>query len=190
MPTYVANNNEFDETEIQKAIDDFSANVDIENKATFIAYKNEKDDIAVSEFSPEITESLTYTPGDGVLEYAVFHIGFNNWKNTTGDLYYTITCDELLKTVAGTAYVKEKNLLFPETYYEDKWYDTLNPATTTATRILKSNIYVGNVTEVKVGFKNVTFTTLADRGGSFSNEKNCKKNICIVADCRKPHFHL
>lgn len=169
VPTFAANTEGLNESEIQEAINNFSASIDVEDGATFIAYKNTNNDVVIGEYTPEITKSLSYTPGDGVLEYAVFHLGFNNWTNSTGSLYYTITADEYLKTVAGTAYVKENTALFPDTYYEDKWYTTLNPATTTATRTLAS-VNVGSATKVKVGFKNVTFTTLKGEGGSFTNQ--------------------
>lgn len=105
---------------------------------------------------------------DGELEWAVFHLGFNNWTDTTNSLYFTVSADEPMSKVYGTAYVDATSLLFPKSYYNSSFTKYLGSAFT-ATRTLASNIDVGDETEVRIGFKNVILVTTAGDNGSFVN---------------------
>ena len=172
--TLEASDGSLSTTEIESLISDTMFDLDLDDGATetYILYKNENGKAVIEEYNEEIMPLLDYTPGDGVLEYAVFHLGFKNWTSTTGDLYYTLTADEFIKTVAGTAYVKNTSVLYTiinGPYYEDSWYHTISGGSRNITRALKDDINVGDEEEVKVGFESVTITTVGGRGGSFSN---------------------
>lgn len=105
---------------------------------------------------------------DGVLEWAAFHLGFNNWNNDTGRLYFTISADEPMKKVTGNAYVKSTSILFPTTYYSDSFNKSLGGSMNTS-RVLYENVDTGDEDRVRVGFSNVVLLTVADEYGYFSN---------------------
>lgn len=105
---------------------------------------------------------------DGVLEWAAFHLGFNNWNNDTGRLYFTISADEPMKKVTGNAYVKSTSILFPTTYYSDSFNKSLGGSMNTS-RVLHENVDTGDEDRVRVGFSNVVLLTVADEYGYFSN---------------------
>ena len=163
-------------SEIESLICDSSFSLDAEDgaTATYIIYKDESGNAVIEAYDSEIMPCLDYTPGDGVLEYAVFHLGFKNWTSTstTGDLYYTLTADEKIQTVAGTAYVENPSALYTllhGAYYKDTWYHTIKGGSTYISKSLEDDIDVGDIDEVKVGFESVTITTTENRGGSFVN---------------------
>ena len=105
---------------------------------------------------------------DGELEWASFHLGFNDWNDDTGRLYFTIAADEPMSKVTGNAYVKSTSFLRPKTFYSDSFDKKLNGSMNTS-RTLKDNVDTGDVEKVRVGFSNVVLVTIADEKGYFSN---------------------
>lgn len=105
---------------------------------------------------------------DGELEWAIFHLGFNDWNDDTGRLYFTISADEPMSTVAGNAYVKSTSILFPTTYYSNSFSKSLYGSMNTS-RTLKDDVDTGDEDKVRVGFSGVVLTTVAGETGYFSN---------------------
>lgn len=105
---------------------------------------------------------------DGILEWAAFHLGFNDWNDDTGRLYFSISADEPMSKVTGNAYVKSTSILFPATYYSDSFDKELNGSMNTG-RTLRDNVDTGDEDKVRVGFSSVVLTTVADEKGYFSN---------------------
>lgn len=105
---------------------------------------------------------------DGELEWAVFHLGFNNWNDDTGRLYFTISADEPMSKVTGNAYVKSTSWLFPETFYSDSFSKKLSGSMNTS-RTLKEKVDTGDEEKVRVGFSSVVLLTTADEKGYFSD---------------------
>lgn len=101
---------------------------------------------------------------DGILEWAIFHLGL---KNSTHDLYFTLSADEPVKVVWGEAYVKSTNLLASTTYYSNSFYEEVYSSS--SSRTIKSGIDTKDATKVIVGFKNAALKTIAGETGSFSN---------------------
>ncbi len=105
---------------------------------------------------------------DGELEWAVFHLGFNDWNDDTGRLYFTISADEPMSKVTGNAYVKSTSYLFPTTYYSDSFNKKLNGSMNTS-RTLQDDVDTGDAGKVRVGFSGVVLVTVANEKGYFSN---------------------
>ncbi len=101
-------------------------------------------------------------PNDGIIDVAIFHLGFTEWKNSTGRLYYTIKADEHISNASGRAYVKSTSFFGP-TYYDESFNHYFNQKSTGFSKSLKSKVYVGNETKVRVGFKNVKMRAVADK---------------------------
>lgn len=163
----IDSSNSFSESELESLINNTAFLLDAEDgaTATYIIYKDKNGDAVITDYDSEIMPYLDYEPGDGVLEYAVFHLGFKNWtsSSTTGDLYYTLTADERIKTVAGTAYVEHPNLLvslIQGPYYKDSWYHSIPGGSTYISKTLKDDIDVGNINEVS--FASLAITAGAD----------------------------
>lgn len=111
---------------------------------------------------------------DGELEWAIFHLGFNDWNDDTGRLYFTISADEPMSTVAGNAYVKSTSILFPTTYYSNSFSKSLYGSMNTS-RTLKDDVDTGDKDKVRVGFSGVVLTTVAGETGYFSNTSQVVK---------------
>lgn len=105
---------------------------------------------------------------DGVLEWAEFHLGFNDWNDDTGRLYFTISADEPMYGVSGSAYVKSTSVLHPATFYSDTFDKYLNGSMNTS-RTLYEDLYTEDEEKVRVGFSGVVLVTLAGDKGNFSN---------------------
>lgn len=105
---------------------------------------------------------------DGELEWAAFHLGFNDWNADTGRLYFTISADEPMSKVTGNAYVKSTSVLFPATYYSDSFNKKLNGSMNTS-RTLQEDVDTGDEDKVRVGFSGVILVTVAGEKGYFSN---------------------
>ena len=105
---------------------------------------------------------------DGELEWAAFHLGFNDWNDDTGRLYFTISADEPMSKVKGNAYVQSTSILFPATYYSDSFDEALGGSMNTSCT-LKDNVDTGDEDKVRVGFSSVVLTTVANEKGYFSN---------------------
>ena len=105
---------------------------------------------------------------DGELEWAKFHLGFVDWNDDTGRLYFTISADEPMSKVTGNAYVESTSILFPETYYSDSFNKKLNGSMNTS-RTLQEDVNTGDEEKVRVGFSSVILSTVAGEKGYFSN---------------------
>lgn len=116
----------------------------------------------------------TMDTADGELEWAAFHLGFNNWNNDTGRLYFTISADEPMSKVTGNAYVKSTSILNPQTFYSDSFDKNLNGSMNTS-RTLKEKVDTGDEEKVRVGFSSVVLVTVADEKGYFSNASQVVK---------------
>lgn len=114
------------------------------------------------------------TGADGVLSWAVFHLGFKYWTNYSNDLYYTISSDEPMNIVRGTAYVKSTSILNPKTYYNKPFTGYLRGSTNTS-RSLKEGVDMDGATAVIVGFSNVKMTTVAGKTASFGSASQVVK---------------
>lgn len=105
---------------------------------------------------------------DGELEWAAFHLGFNDWNDDTGRLYFSISADEPMSKVTGNAYVESTSILFPTSYYSDSFNKPLNGSMNTS-RTLQDDVDTGDEDKVRVGFSSVVLTTVANEKGYFSN---------------------
>ncbi len=105
---------------------------------------------------------------DGVLEWAIFHLGFNDWNEDTGRLYFTIEADEPITYVVGNAYVKSTSLISSIYYYNDVINDNMYKQFK-GTRVVCENVDTGSADKVRVGFSNLSFGTIASYG-SFAND--------------------
>lgn len=105
---------------------------------------------------------------DGVLEWAKFHLGFVDWNDDTGRLYYTISADEPMSYISGNAYVRSTSILFPEDFFNQSFSSNLYGSMNTG-RTLHDDVDTGDEEKVRIGFSGVTLTTVAGEKGSFSN---------------------
>lgn len=108
------------------------------------------------------------TGADGILNWATFHVGFKNWTNYSNDFYYTITSDEPMSVVKGTAFVKSPSIFFPKTYFNRSFTHSLG-GSTRLSKSLKEGVDVDGATEVVVGFQNVVMTTIAGDKANFGS---------------------
>lgn len=106
---------------------------------------------------------------DGVLEWAVFHLGLKDWTSSSNCLYYTLSADEFIKTISRTAYVRPTNLLINDYYYNKSLPSEVYSSNTS--RVLQYNIDVEGDTKVVVGYKNVVIRTMSGGTGSFTNSQ-------------------
>lgn len=137
---------------------------------TVVLTRNEDDtfDQAVYYDTDAAAIPMPTAGADGVLEIAAFHLGFNDWNDDTGRLYYTISADEPMSSITGNAYVKSTSILFPKSYYSDSFTGSLHGSLNTS-RTLKDNVNTGDETKVRVGFSGVVLTTTAGEKGYFSD---------------------
>lgn len=140
-----------------------------ENDGITIVFVRENDESYSSyEIDSETNFYRTYSEGiDGVIDWAVFHLGFKDW-NDDGDLYYTITADEPLKYIRGNVYIKSTNVLFPKTYLSRSFSHNLYGSSNTS-RFLSQNVDVGGDSSVRVGFSGVTITAISGDTASIPN---------------------
>ena len=104
---------------------------------------------------------------DGSIEMAILHLGFKNWNDNKGSLYFSFESDEATASLQGNFYVKTTGW-FPDTYWSgSNSYNMFGCFSTT--RYIKQGIDVGDSTEVRVGFSSVTFETIYGETGWFSN---------------------
>ncbi len=109
--------------------------------------------------------------GDGAIEIATFHVGFNNWNNDTGRLYLHVSADEAIFSVSGNAYVKSTDELNPKSYH-DANFSLLLRGTYEASRVLNEHVNTGKEKKVRVGFKNVILTSNDGEAISFANKSS------------------
>lgn len=121
-----------------------------------------------SVYTDESAVPVPTATADGELEWATFHLGFKDWNNDTGDLYFTVSADEAMRKVRGDAYVKSTGVLFSTYYYDDSFSESLYSPYNTS-RTFATDIDTEDETKVRVGFKNVILYTTAGDTGSFSN---------------------
>lgn len=115
---------------------------------------------SVGFLSTKSDESMSISSaGDGVVDSLTFHVGFKDWAYSSGDLYYTVACDEPMYKVKGSAYVKNTSELTPVTFYSgsftkylmgsvlssDSLEDDINTETSTLVRVGFSKVYVDTV---------------------------------------------
>lgn len=104
---------------------------------------------------------------DGVIDWAVFHLGFKDW-NDDGDLYFTVSADEPLSNVSGYVYVKSTSIFSPTTYYGNSFSRNLLGSSNTS-RFLSQNIDVNGDSSVRVGFTGVTIVALSGDAAAIPN---------------------
>lgn len=119
-------------------------------------------------YDNEATIPVPAATADGELEWAKFHLGFKDWNNDTGDLYFTVSADEAMSKISGTAYVESTSWLFPKSYYDSSFSEKLYSSYNTS-RTLATDVDTEDETEVRVGFRNVILSTIAGDSGAFSN---------------------
>ena len=150
--------NTFDINEVEVSLDQFSESDGITIYVTF----DQKGNVTKKEtFTGHISIPQTKNTADGVLEWAIFHLGFKDWTTDNGDLYYTATCDEPMYSASCNAYVKSTNILFPSVYYNGNFSNLMYSSANTS-RAITYNINTDNEETVRVGFKNVVIITVAD----------------------------
>lgn len=124
--------------------------------ATLYIYKDEEGNVVTSESMPTTRAGGNYA--DGVLDYAMLHVGLENWKNQAVNVYYYLKTDEYIYGVTqGTAYVSGTSRLNPKTYGSWSMVSSAGALDTWEIRRTLARVNVGTSTEVKVGFKNVIF---------------------------------
>lgn len=141
----------------------------LRNGISILITKNSEGD-----YSQEVVEDLSQiavpaATADGVLEWAVFHVGLKDWTSTSNCLYYTLSADEYVRSIDGIVYVKPTNLLTNKYYYRN--YLPSEVYSNNTSRVIKNNIDVENATRVVVGFENVTIKAISGDSGSFKNAK-------------------
>lgn len=104
---------------------------------------------------------------DGVLEWAEFHVGFKDWTNYAGDLYFTVKADEPMLKISGKAYVSPLNALLKD--YHNKEFSSNLYSSYNTSRTLAEDVDTGDATRVKVGFKTVILWTSTGDEGAFEN---------------------
>ncbi|MBA4688179.1 MAG: hypothetical protein H2184_13570 [Candidatus Galacturonibacter soehngenii] len=158
-------------------VEDITATINqLTDGITIVLTKNEDDTFNQKVYyNTLMPQSITTTSNlkpmataDGVLEWAVFHLGFKNWNDDTGDLYYTISADEPMYSVSGDAYVKSTSILFPKSFYKDSFSSRLYSSTNTS-RTLETDVDTEDEKKVRVGFSNVVLETIAGEYGYFAN---------------------
>lgn len=172
----IAHAESVEEDELQ--IQDIEVSIDqLSDGVTVLLTRNEDgtfdqtvfyDDVVFSEDIIADNVNQTRATADGVLEWATFHVGFNNWNNDTGRLYYTVSADEPMYNITGSAYVKSTSILFPTTYYSSS-FSSLLYGYTTASRVLDDDVDTGDEDKVRVGFSSVTMNTVAGETAYFGS---------------------
>ena len=125
--------------------------------------------------SDDITMALEPTTragnyADGVLDYAMLHVGLENWKNQAVSVYYYLQTDEYIFGVTqGTAYVSDTSVLNPKTYGSWSMVSSAGVLDTWEIRRTLARVNVGTSTKVKVGFKNVIFKLKVGTSHSMPN---------------------
>lgn len=135
--------------------------------ATLYIYKDEEGNVVTSESMPT-TRAGNYA--DGVLDYAMLHVGLENWKNQAVSVYYYLQTDEYIFGVTqGTAYVSDTSVLNPKTYGSWSMVSSAGVLDTWEIRRTLARVNVGTSTKVKVGFKNVIFKLKVGTSHSMPN---------------------
>lgn len=135
---------------------------------TIALIRNDDGSYSSYEIASETSFYTAYSEGiDGVIDWAVFHLGFKDW-NDDGDLYYTITADEPLSYIQGYVYIKSTDILFPKTYLGRSFSNELWGSQNTS-RFLSQNVDVGGDSSVRVGFSGVTITAISGDTASIPN---------------------
>ncbi len=140
---------------------------DLKNGVSVVMFKNDNGDI-----SSYVCEDITMLPmncsvDDGSVELAILHVGFREWSDNQGSLYFTFECDEATSKLQGNFYVKKTGFSSGTYWSGANSYNMFGCHTTT--RYIKQHIDVGNATSVIVGFNSVTFETVQGETGWFSN---------------------
>lgn len=131
-----------------------------EDGISIVFVRNEDGSYSSYEINSNFNFPLPCSEGvDGVIEWAVFHLGFKDW-NDNGDLYFTITADEPLRYIQGEVYIKSMDFLFPKKYLQRSFYNYLGGSSNTS-RFLSQNVDVGGDSSVRVGFRGVTITAIS-----------------------------
>lgn len=114
-----------------------------------------------------IKEIQTRDTADGILDWAVFHVGFVDWNDNTGRLYLYVSADEPMNNIYGYAYVK--HYMFPSTYYYNSFFSEYLYGYTNQTRVLCEDVDTGNTSHVIVGFRGVYMYTVAGDRADFTD---------------------
>ena len=162
LPAYVEAYETADHQEISAAADQSDGGI------TVVIIFNDDGTYEQTVYSNLSSVSVPAATADGELEWAIFHLGFKDWNDDTGDLYFTVSADEPMWKISGTAYVRSTSILFPSYYYNDPFSENLY-SSYNSSRILATDIDTEDETEVRVGFKNVILYTIAGDTATFSN---------------------
>lgn len=154
-------------------LDDFSVTAD-SSSVGFNVVLRRNEDGTFSQTVTDISEpvAIPYASVEGSLDWALFHLEFEDWENSRGDLKYFVAADEpLMHIYADEVFLEIANRLLDKddrTLYRESIDEPVN-GLTRLTMPLAYNVNTRNESVLYMGFKNVSIRTIYGETGSFVN---------------------